>query len=323
MRRVVLAVTAAVVLAIVGGAAKAPHFVDWLQPSSPGDETIRVYWQRAAAGEASPSELMDLGTMLFVRGFSNDARTYFEQAEEALAAQPERTLDDEIMRAETWFRIGLVEHSQSHLDAARTAYHHCLKILKGHGRCNFYLGLLEEQTGHPKQALKYYRTAFRVAPELADPAVNPEVMYSNVGLGAKLRTGERERFASDLPLRYLEPNRVRSVLERFMPTPTPTPTPSPTPAATPLSASGAAGEAPSVPVLPRVHARPRVEEEPPPAQPEVTQDGRRERPRMPESLRERLEQMRLQRRNGGRTPLNRRPPGTEPQPTAAPTPTPG
>lgn len=320
MRRVVLAVAAAAVLAVVGGAAKTPGFLEWLQPSSPGDETIKVYWQRAEAGSASPHELIDLGTMLFLRGFPDDARRFFEESAAALAALPKPSLDDEILRAEAWFRIGLVEHSRSRYGAARKAYGRCLKILKGHGRCNFYMGLLEEQTGHPKRALRYYQTAFRVAPELADPKVNPEALYSTLDVGAQVRAGERERSANELPLRYLEPERVASVLQRFLPTPTPTPTPSPTPEPRPTPAARAAEEAPTIRVLPRVRPRPRGEEEPPAAEPGTAQERRRERPKMPEELRERLEQMRHERRGRGvaRPTIPR--PGGEPEPTPAPTP---
>lgn len=323
MRRVVLAVSAAVVLALVGGAAKVPRFVEWLQPSSPGDETIRVYWQRAESGDASPRELVDLGTMLFLRGFPNDARGFFEKAAMELAAKPDRTLHQEILRAEAWFRVGLVEHSQARYEAARKAYGRCLRILKGHGRCNFYMGLLEEQTGHPKRALKYYRTAFRVAPELADPQFNPEALYSNLEVGAELKVDDRRRFSEDLPMSYLEPGRVSAVLQRFLPTPTPTPTPSPTPVASPTPVPAATQATPSVPVLPRVHARPQVEEWHPTEEQGTVRDRRRERPQMPEELRERLEQMRQQRRGGSRPTLNIPRPGETPPPTPAPTPTPG
>ncbi len=324
MRRAMLAVTAVVVLAVVAGAANAPRFLQWLQPSSPGDETIKVYWQKAESGSASPSELVDLGTMLFVRGFPADAERYFEDAAAALAALPERSLDQEILRAEAWFRVGLVEHSQGRFGAARDAYGRCLKILKGHGRCNFYMGLLEEQTGHPRRAMRYYRMAFRVAPELADPEVNPEVLYSNLGIAAELKAGERERFSSELPLRYLEPGRVASVMGRFLPTPTPTPTPAPSP--TPgvssgpgVPAAGATENGPAVPVLPRVRPRPQPTAEPPAASEGEMQERRRERPRLPEQLRERLEQMR---KRGGTNPRMQASP-LKPTATPAPTPAPG
>ena len=45
-----------------------PVFVRWLEPQDPQDQTILDYWRRFTAGELSPNETVDLGTMLFHRG---------------------------------------------------------------------------------------------------------------------------------------------------------------------------------------------------------------------------------------------------------------
>ena len=87
-----------------------------------------------------------------------------------------RALESDSSLYEAWFRIGLVKHRQGARRRCASAYKKCLKRLTGHGWCNFYLGLLEEQTGHPSKALDHYRRAFKFAPELADPAYNPEVL---------------------------------------------------------------------------------------------------------------------------------------------------
>ena len=174
-----------------------PIFVHWLKPSDPGDRTIRKYWQRMERGEASGKEQVDLGTMLFFRGFPRDAVRVFERAGKA-----------DRDSAEPWFRAGLVEHAEGNLRAARKDYKRCLKARKGNGWCNFYMGLVEEQMGRAHSALEHYRRAFRVAPELADPKVNPEVLQSKLELGAVLREGSRVRFVEHLPIDYLEPHRI-------------------------------------------------------------------------------------------------------------------
>ena len=46
-----------------------PMFVRWLVMDDPGDETIRNYWERAERDELDPPALVDLGTMLFYRGY--------------------------------------------------------------------------------------------------------------------------------------------------------------------------------------------------------------------------------------------------------------
>ncbi len=216
-----LATGLALLILVVDVAAKDPIFVKWLVVDDPGDETIRTYWQRAEAGELNAGELVDLGTMLFYRGWSKDAVTYFRQALE---------LDPEL--ADAWFRIGLVEHHGGDLPAARSAYEKCLGIRSGHAWANFYLGLLEEKTGDAADAMKHFEKAFEHAPELADPAVNPEILSSDLQLGAQVRHFDRQRSQQLMPMPYLEPATVQQVRSQFEPTPIPTPTPTPAPTLT-------------------------------------------------------------------------------------------
>jgi len=187
-----------------------PMFVRWLVADDPGDETIRDYWERAERGELDAPELTDFGTMLFYRGYPKDAVRNFQKA-----------LDIDPELYEAWFRIGLVEHSQGNLREARKAYLKCLKKLTGHGWCNFYLGLLEEQLGHSTEALNYFRRAFKFAPELSDPKVNPEMMTSELAFAAKLREYDRVGFSENLPMRYLQPGKVERLRASFEPEPEP------------------------------------------------------------------------------------------------------
>jgi len=204
-----LAVVALLCLSVVVTvAAKEPMFVRWLIADDPGDQTIRTYWERAEKGKLDPEGLVDLGTMLFQRGYPRDAVRYFRRA-----------LKEDSKLYEAWFRIGLVEHREGRLRNARHAYAQCLDLLTGHGWCNFYMGLLEEQTGHPARALDYYRRAFKFAPELADPEVNPELLYSQLDLGAVIRHVERERFSREMPMPFLQPDAVSTVRATFEPEP--------------------------------------------------------------------------------------------------------
>ncbi len=189
-----------------------PMFVRWLVLDDPGDETIRDYWERAELEELDPPAMVDLGTMLFYRGYPKDAVRVFKDALD---------LDPDLYEA--WFRIGLVEHSEGDLDSAQQAYKRTLKKLTGHGWCNFYLGLLEEQLGHSSNALYYYRRALKFAPELADPRVNPEVTTSRLMLGVLLQDQDRRRFKDSLPMPFLEPGKVERVRRRYEPKPPPEP----------------------------------------------------------------------------------------------------
>jgi hypothetical protein len=189
-----------------------PIFVHWLVADDPGDETIRNYWERAELDELDAPGLVDLGTMLYYRGFTKDALSMFQ-----------RGLDLDPDLYEAWFRIGLTEHSQGKLDNARQAYRRCLKKRPGHGWCNFYLGLLEEQLGHSANALSYYRKSFEHAPALANPKVNPEILTSKLALGAYLLVYDERRFEAALPMSYMEPREVRRVWRQYEPTPTAAP----------------------------------------------------------------------------------------------------
>jgi len=193
-----------------------PIFVHWLVADDPGDETIRNYWERAELDELDAPGLVDLGTMLYYRGFTKDALSMFQRALD---------LDPDLYEA--WFRIGLTEHSKGKLDNARQAYRRCLKKRPGHGWCNFYLGLLEEQLGHSTNALSYYRKSFEHAPALANPKVNPEILSSKLALGAYLLVYDERRFEADLPMSYMEPGAVRKVWRQYESTPPPPPPPAP------------------------------------------------------------------------------------------------
>jgi hypothetical protein len=209
IRRVMLGAAVAIASVVVlAGDSEGPIFLRWLVPGSPLDETIAVYWQRAEAGELDAPGLVDLGTMLWEKGFPRDAVRVYERALE---------LDPDL--AEAWFRIGLVHHREGEVRRAEKAYHKCLKVLTGHGWCNFYLGLLEEQTGKPSEAIQHFRRAFKFAPELADPKVNPEVLSSRLALAGRLQNEARTTFGRLLPLTYLEPDEVARVRLQYEPAP--------------------------------------------------------------------------------------------------------
>jgi hypothetical protein len=204
----ILATGLAMLVLVFQVTADEPIFVEWLVVDDPGDETILNYWQRAQAGELGAEELVDLGTMLFYRGWPNDAVNFFQEALE---------LDPEL--SEAWFRTGLVKHHSGDLSGARSAYKKCLKKQSGHAWANFYLGLLEEQTGEGRAAMEHYEMAFKHAPELADPKVNPEILSSKLQLGAQVRHFDSERFEKIMPMPFLDPAALRKARRQVEKTP--------------------------------------------------------------------------------------------------------
>jgi len=198
----------------LAGGEKRPVFTNFMRPDDPRDLVIMEYWSRAGQCEATPTELVDLGTLLFERGFPRDAIRAFGAATD---------LDGGMFEA--WFRAGLVHQSLGELGKAKKAYKKCLKLFKGHGPCNFYMGLAEEQSGDPSSALHYYRKAFKYAPSLADPKVNPAVLQSRLELGAFIRATADRDFKDSMPMELLNPDRLQEAADSLQPTPTPTPEP--------------------------------------------------------------------------------------------------
>ena len=225
------------------GEPKPPVYVRWLVPGDPGDETIREYWERYQSGELSPAGMVDLGTMLFERGYPKDALEMYREA-----------LHRDKSLYEAWLRIGVVEHRAREYEDARHAYNKCLDLMSGHGWCNFYLGLLEEQTGHPTKALEHFERAYEHAPGLADPKVNPEVLQSKLQFGAAVKQSSEVRFTEAAPLAFLEPKQVQEVRQQYLPTPTPTSTRTATPVATPTPAARVARPASPPPSSPAAAA---------------------------------------------------------------------
>ncbi len=230
--RVVTALLAALAATVaVDAVDKDPVFLRWLDGSRPLDAAIGHYWERALSDELTAVEWVDLGTMLFERGFPKDAIEAFRTAADL---EPEMT--------EAWFRTGLVYHKRGEPNRARRAYDRCLDIRPGHGWCNFYLGLLEEREGNPERAVERFETAFRHAPALADPEVNTELLYSKLALAAKIGHYRGERFEVMAPMGYLEPGRIRGLQAELVPSAA---SPVPPPSAEPPSSAAPAPGLPS------------------------------------------------------------------------------
>jgi len=213
--RVVTALLAALAATVaVDAVDKDPAFLRWLDGSQPLDAAIGHYWERALSDELTAIEWVDLGTMLFERGFPKDAIEAFRAAADL---EPEMT--------EAWLRTGLVYQKRGEPNRARRAYGTCLDIRPGHGWCNFYLGLLEERDGNPERAVERFETAFRHAPALADPEVNTELLYSKLALAAKIEHYRGERFEVMAPMGYLEPDRIRRIQRELAPVAAPSQAP--------------------------------------------------------------------------------------------------
>jgi hypothetical protein len=203
---VVVAISVVLAAGVLAAPGDEPIFVQFLDPEDPDDATLLDYWQRFLDEDLAAPAMVDLGTMLYLRGFPKDAERMYRKA-----------LKVDKGLYEGWFRLGLVLHGQGDFDRADQAYRRCLKKRPGHGWANFYLGLLEEQRGHGKSAMYYLEKAFLHAPELSNPAVNPAVLGSKLALGARLAAYDTERTQGGMPLSFINPAEVAKTRTSHLP----------------------------------------------------------------------------------------------------------
>ena len=132
-----------------------------------------------------------------------------------------------------------------------------------------------------------------MAPELSDPSINPEVLYSKLAIGAMVRHHEGQRFSQGLPMAFLEPATVEAVRSRFVPDAAVTP-PEP-------------GQPPSAPTIEEPVEEPAVKQAKPAEEPAPATPPARLRPGAPdEGLRPRRPRTMpgIRERNEPQTPGN-------------------
>jgi len=216
-----------------------------LSPSRPLDRAILGYLELAEGGQATAEDLTELGVLLLERGFPVEAERHLRAAIK---------LDKHSFAAR--YRLGLALHRQGRiLDAAR-AYHRALQENGTDPYARFMLAVAEEQLGRTSTAVDDYVAAFRVMPELAEPARNPLVLDSHLQVQAQLDLHRVTVTTTTFAATPVDPAAVRRMMETRpappppSPSPTPTPTPQPEPVPTPEPMQlfgGAAAAAPPTP----------------------------------------------------------------------------
>lgn len=202
-------------------------FERFLSPDRPKDRAIMNYMALEQAGKATSTDLANLGVLILEKGFPNDAEYYLREA---------LKLDED--NYEAAYRLGLVLQRQGHDFKAARCYKKTLKIRPGYAEARFMLALAEERCGLRDAAITDYVRAYRHAPDLANPEVNPLVYDSQLQTEAALKYYQERVTASTLKVTSIDPAAVRQMMQvkaarAGTPVPEPVPQASPEPTAQP------------------------------------------------------------------------------------------
>jgi tetratricopeptide (TPR) repeat protein len=183
-------------------AASGMVFERFLSPDNPKDQVIMSYMALEKAGKATSSDLANLGVLILEKGFPNDAEHYLRQA---LKVDPDNY--------EAAYRLGLVLQRQGHDFKATRYYKKTLKSRPGYAPARFMLALAEERCGRRDAAIDDYVKAYRHAPDLANPDVNPLVYDSRLQTEVALKYYRETVAASTLKVTPIDAEAVRQMMQ--------------------------------------------------------------------------------------------------------------
>jgi hypothetical protein len=132
----------------------------------------------------------------------------FEEAEAAYR----KSLELEPARASARFNLGLLYQQRGDAKAALKEYRQLLEDHPGHAWGHYLTGAIYEQAGQPKKAVERYAQAFRLDPHLAFAEVNPYVIDSRLSTEALLAANTQRPATSLAPKTYEEPARITQIL---------------------------------------------------------------------------------------------------------------
>jgi hypothetical protein len=162
-------------------AAEAPFYRKYLVAGNPLDDEIVAMEKKieAAPGEANLHN--DLGNLLALRGFPEQAAEQYTQAAK---------LDKSNFIS--LYNLGLLRETEGKTSDAISAYKKSISRKPGFPPSRFRLGRLYELSGKEDDAIEQYAKAFWIDPSMRDPKRNPLVIDSELIYLASLAIYERD-----------------------------------------------------------------------------------------------------------------------------------
>jgi tetratricopeptide (TPR) repeat protein len=146
-----------------------PFYARYLTGDNELDRTIDAYVTALRAEPDNPAFHNELGRLLVLKGFPNDAEREFRRA---LAA------DDEFYPA--WYNLALLRASRGDQGGALRALNSTLDLKPGHSSALFQKGLILEKRGRTEDAIDAYVKALSINYELLRPSMNPMIIDSKL-----------------------------------------------------------------------------------------------------------------------------------------------
>jgi len=147
-----------------------PQFYQrYLNPNDAFDQRIQRTVDALRANPTSASLHNDLGQLLVLKGFPNDAEKEFGRAIRA---------DRNFYPA--YYNRAQLRAGQGDFSGARQDFLATVKHKPGHAEALFQLGLMEEQHQNNEEAIKDYAKAITINHSLLDVRVNPRVVDSKL-----------------------------------------------------------------------------------------------------------------------------------------------
>lgn len=176
---------------------EAPFYTRYLDTGSELDRDIQAYLGALREDPENPVFHNELGRLLVLKGFPNDAEREFRRA---IAS------DDDFYPA--WYNLGLLRASRGQYSAALRALNRTLDDKPGHAAAHFQKGLILERQGRTDDAVDSYAKAFKINFHLLEPRVNPQIIDSNLIDRALLQIYPEEHRRRSLQLQPTPPQLV-------------------------------------------------------------------------------------------------------------------
>ena len=161
--------------------APVPFYEKYLIFGDPLDDEIRAMEKRIDAEPGNANLHNDLGNLLALRGFPEQAAEQYTQAAK---------LDKSNFVA--LYNLGLLRETEGKTSDAIAAYKKSIARKPGFPPSRFRLGRLYEEEGKADDAVEQYAKAFWIDPSMRNPKRNPLVIDSDLMYRASLVNYERD-----------------------------------------------------------------------------------------------------------------------------------
>jgi tetratricopeptide (TPR) repeat protein len=146
-----------------------PFYARYLTSGSELDRNIAAYLTALRAEPDNAAYHNELGRLLVVKRFPQDAEREFRRA---IAA------DSDFYPA--WYNLAVLRASRGDSGGALRALDRTLDLKPGHASALFHKGLILEQRGHTEEAVDSYVKALRINFDLLKPSINPLIIDSHL-----------------------------------------------------------------------------------------------------------------------------------------------